>query len=132
MKPTFKNATDWEKAEILMQPAFIRVMDNLRKQLEKSNLVATYEEVQEPFPGYQLTLTYEKKSVTISIWDICFQVCFLNYELSSIDEKNISKESRIVEIDSSLFNEEESINWENLETKTQQIIQKIIDNFHHH
>ena len=49
MKPTFKNTTDWEKADILMQPAFIRVMDNLRKELEKTNLVATYEDIQEPF-----------------------------------------------------------------------------------
>ncbi|EAZ88345.1 hypothetical protein CY0110_20980, partial [Crocosphaera chwakensis CCY0110] len=62
MKPTFQNATDWDKAEILMQPAFIRVMDNLRKQIEKSNLVATYEEIKKPLPGYQLILTHEDNS----------------------------------------------------------------------
>ncbi|MDJ0662479.1 MAG: hypothetical protein QNJ42_23790 [Crocosphaera sp.] len=126
MKPTFKNATDWEKAEMLMQPAFIRVMDNLRKQLEKSNLVATYEEVQEPFPGYQLILTHEEDSVTISIWDICFKVCFVDYQLSS---ENLAQDSIIVEIDDNLFNEEPAINWQYLETKTQEIIQTIIDNF---
>ncbi|MDJ0730799.1 MAG: hypothetical protein QNJ33_12475 [Crocosphaera sp.] len=126
MKPTFKNATDWEKAEILMQPAFIRVMDNLRKQLEKSNLVASYEEVQNPFPGYQLILTQKEDSLTISIWEICFQVCFIDYKFSSI---NSSQDSIMVEIDENLFNENKEINWQNLETKTQQIIQNIIDNF---
>ncbi len=126
MKPTFKNTTDWEKAEMLMQPVFIRVMDNLRKQLEKTNLVATYEEVQDPLPGYQLILTHDDDSVTISIWDICFQVCFIDYQFSSIQS---SQNSIIVEIDDNLFNEDKEINWQQLETKTQQTIQTIIDNF---
>ncbi|MEL4897045.1 hypothetical protein [Crocosphaera sp. Alani8] len=126
MKPTFKNSTDWEKAEILMQPAFIRVMDNLRKQLEKSNLVAKYEEVQEPLPGYHLILTQEEKSITISIWEICFQVCFIDYQLSSV---NSSESSVIVEIDENLFDEVPEINWQNLERKTQKVIENLIHNF---
>ncbi|MGK7956319.1 MAG: hypothetical protein AB4063_13880 [Crocosphaera sp.] len=126
MKPKFKNSTDWEKAEILMQPTFIRVMDNLRKHIEKSSLVATYEEVQEPLPGYQLILTHEDNTMTIGIWEICFKVCFLEYQFSSND---LSEESMIVEIDGSLFNEEQVIDWQKLETKTQQIIQTIFENF---
>lgn len=126
MKPTFQNTADWEKAEILMQPTFIRVMDNLRKQIEKSNLKATYEEIKEPFPGYQLILTYEDNSVTISIWDICFKVCFINYDLLS---NKSSQDSMMVEIDGNLFDEEQNINWQQLEIKTQEIIQTIIDNF---
>ncbi|WP_107668937.1 hypothetical protein [Cyanothece sp. BG0011] len=126
MKPTFENATDWDKAEILMQPAFIRVMDNLRKQLETSNLKATYEEIKEPLPGYQLILSHEDNSVTISIWDICFKVCFIDYELSSTKS---SQDSIIVEIDENLFKEGGVIHWDNLEQKTQKIIQNIIDEF---
>ncbi|MDJ0599879.1 MAG: hypothetical protein QNJ37_13665 [Crocosphaera sp.] len=126
MKPTFNSAKDWEKAEILMQPTFIRVMDNLRKQLEKSNLVASYEEVQEPFPGYQLILTHEGDSVTISIWDICFKVCFEEYEFFS---SKLSQDSIIVKVDENLFNEEKAIDWQQLEVKTQHTIQNIINNF---
>ncbi|ACB53420.1 unknown [Crocosphaera subtropica ATCC 51142] len=126
MKPTFQNAADWDKAEILMQPTFIRVMDNLRKQLEKSSLVATYEEIQEPLPGYQLILTQENNSVTISIWDICFKVCFTDYELLSNES---SPDSIMVEIDENLFHEKGVINWDSLEEKTQKTIQNIIDNF---
>ncbi|CCQ69158.1 MULTISPECIES: hypothetical protein [Crocosphaera] len=126
MKPTFKNTTDWEKADILMQPAFIRVMDNLRKELEKTNLVATYEDIQEPFPGYQLILTKENDSVSISIWEICFQVCFTDYQFSS---NNSSQASIMVEIDENLFNGDNEINWQQLEIKTQQTIQTIINNF---
>lgn len=126
MKPTFKNTTDWEKADILIQPAFIRVMDNLRKELEKTNLVATYEDIQEPFPGYQLILTKENDSVSISIWEICFQVCFTDYQFSS---NNSSQASIMVEIDENLFNGDNEINWQQLEIKTQQTIQTIINNF---
>ena len=126
MKPTFKNTIDWEKADILMQPAFIRVMDNLRKELEKTNLVATYEDIQAPFPGYQLILTKENDSVSISIWEICFQVCFTDYQFSS---NNSSQASIMVEIDENLFNGDNEINWQQLEIKTQQTIQTIINNF---
>ncbi|CCQ62440.1 hypothetical protein [Crocosphaera watsonii] len=126
MKPTFKNTTDWEKADILIQPAFIRVMDNLRKELEKTNLVATYEDIQEPFPGYQLILTKENDSVSISIWEICFQVCFTDYQFSS---NNSSQASIMVEIDENLFNGDNEINWQQLEIKTQQTIQTLINNF---
>ena len=126
MKPTFKNTTDWEKADILIQAAFIRVMDNLRKELEKTNLVATYEDIQEPFPGYQLILTKENDSVSISIWEICFQVCFTDYQFSS---NNSSQASIMVEIDENLFNGDNEINWQQLEIKTQQTIQTIINNF---
>lgn len=126
MKPTFKNRKDWEKAEILMQPVFIRVMDNLRKQLEKSNLLATYEEVQEPFPGHQLILTQAENSVTINIWEICFKVCFLEYQFSLGETTN---DNIIVDIDTKLFDEKGEINWDRLEQKTQQVIQTMIENF---
>jgi hypothetical protein len=29
MNPKFKDITAWEQAQLLMQPAFIRVLDNL-------------------------------------------------------------------------------------------------------
>jgi len=31
--PKFSNITSWEQAELLMQPAFIRIIDHIRKQL---------------------------------------------------------------------------------------------------
>jgi hypothetical protein len=34
MKPKFATIETWQQAELLMQPAFIRLIDNLRKQLE--------------------------------------------------------------------------------------------------
>ncbi|PSB23975.1 hypothetical protein [Stenomitos frigidus] len=43
--PRFQDLATWQQAEQLMQPAFIRLIDNLRKQLEQSTWQGTYEEV---------------------------------------------------------------------------------------
>ncbi|MCU0569099.1 MAG: hypothetical protein MUF49_21165 [Oculatellaceae cyanobacterium Prado106] len=44
--PKFANTLAWEQAELLMQPVFIRVIDNLGKALEQSSWKGTYQEVQ--------------------------------------------------------------------------------------
>jgi hypothetical protein len=46
MKPRFATIETWQQAEILMQPAFIRLIDNLRKQLDISTWRGTYRDVQ--------------------------------------------------------------------------------------
>jgi hypothetical protein len=43
--PKFANLRAWEQAELLMQPAFIRIIDNLGKQLEQSSWKGTYIDV---------------------------------------------------------------------------------------
>ncbi|MGF1537660.1 MAG: hypothetical protein ACFB4J_14430 [Elainellaceae cyanobacterium] len=45
MTPRFATADAWEQANLLMQPAFIRVVDNLRKQLERSPWQGAYRDV---------------------------------------------------------------------------------------
>jgi hypothetical protein len=44
--PKFQDLATWQQADHLMQPAFIRLVDNLRKQLDQSTWKGTYEEVQ--------------------------------------------------------------------------------------
>lgn len=43
-KPTFASQEAWTQAEILMQPVFIRLIDNLRKSLETSDWKGDYRE----------------------------------------------------------------------------------------
>jgi hypothetical protein len=43
--PKFTDIASWQKAELLMQPAFIRIIDNIRKQLEQSNWKGTYQDI---------------------------------------------------------------------------------------
>jgi hypothetical protein len=42
MKPKFADAASWELADRLMQPALIRTIDNIRKQLETSTWRGEY------------------------------------------------------------------------------------------
>ena len=124
MKPIFKNSTDWEQAEYLMQPSLIRVIDNLRKKLETSLWKESYTEVETPYPGHQLNLTYQDYNYAIALWDICFQVCFLDYQVSpSTDSADLGEQE--VSIDTSLFGETGEIDWQKLEAKTQQIIDQL-------
>lgn len=46
MKPHFKDTMAWQQAELLMQPAFIRLIDNIRKQLDQSKWLGSYQDVQ--------------------------------------------------------------------------------------
>ena len=43
MTPKFANQQAWQQAELLMQPAFIRLIDNIRKQLEQSDWRGKYD-----------------------------------------------------------------------------------------
>jgi hypothetical protein len=45
MLPKISDSAVWQQAELLMQPAFIRVVDNIRKQLDTSTWKGTYQDV---------------------------------------------------------------------------------------
>ncbi len=123
MIPIFKTSNDWELAELLMQPSLIRVMDNLRKKLDDSVWEGTYTAVENPYPGHQLQLTYQDHKYAIALWDICFEVCFLDYQALILkDDANVSNQQQEVNIDTSLFEETGEIDWQNLDNKTQRVI----------
>jgi len=148
MKPKFKNIQAWEQAQILMQPAFIRVIDNLRKELEQTQWQGNYTEIQEPIPGYLLYLTHKEYSFKVDIWDLCFQICFSDYHPAesqeiknqaqtmshtevSENQSSSNEQSKEVEIDTSLIDETGDVDWQLLETKTQRIVRNIFANLPH-
>lgn len=120
MKPTFKNVAAWEQAELLMQPALIRILDQVRKQLEDTTWKATYKDVQTPLPGYQLCLEQKDTSVCVDLWELCFQVCFRNY-----NPTHSELESQEVEIDTRLIDETGDVDWQCLDTKAQHLVEQV-------
>lgn len=121
MRPKIKDPMAWQQAELLMQPAFIRLLDNIRKQLDESIWTGTYQEIQDPFPGYRLDLEHNGQKVSIDIWELCYQICFQNYHPT-----HAAQESLEVEIDTTLIDQETGdVNWQNLEDKTRQIIEDL-------
>lgn len=120
MQPKFRDQITWTKAELLMQPILIRVIDNLRKAVDNSQWQGKYQEIETPLPGYQLILTKDHSTVKVDIWQLCFQICFSNYPLGIGNE--------FVEIDANLIEDTGEISWEHLEAKTKGIINNIFSN----
>ncbi|MDY7020054.1 MAG: hypothetical protein SWJ54_01665 [Cyanobacteriota bacterium] len=123
MKPKIKDQVAWQQAELLMQPVLIRLLDNIRKKLETSVWTGNYEETQIPYPGYRLNLQYNARQISVDIWELCYQVCFRNYQPS-----HASQESQEVEIDTSLIDDTGDVDWEKLEEKTSVIIEQLFNN----
>lgn len=116
MQPKFKNIQEYEKAQLLMQPIFIRVLDNIRKSAESEQWESSYKEINEPFPSYLLTLKKGDKFKEYNVWNLCFQVCFKDYQI---------EQNELVEIDNNLIDEYGEVNWQNLEDKTQKLMKNI-------
>ncbi|MFO5438989.1 MAG: hypothetical protein ACLBM4_10035, partial [Dolichospermum sp.] len=60
-------------------------------------------------------LQNQQERVNIDLWDLCYQICFLNY----------SPERGAVDIDPNLIDEYGDVDWQNLENKTQQLVKQL-------
>lgn len=123
MKPIIKDQVAWQQAELLMQPALIRLLDNIRKKLDESVWAGTYHDVKTPLPGYRLDLKHNDQNVSVDVWELCYQVCFRNYNAS-----HASQESQEVEIDTALIDQTGDVDWIQLEEKASNIINQLFDN----
>ncbi|WP_066424578.1 hypothetical protein [Anabaena sp. 4-3] len=158
MPPRITDQVTWQQAELLMQPTFIRVVDNIRKQLDESAWKGIYKDVliwpanttdetkalvtqllQEmetatseqadtiretlaslpmPHPGYHLCLQRQDQEISIDLWELCYQVCFINY----------SPERENVDIDTTLIDDFGEVDWQHLEVKTKELVRKVFAN----
>lgn len=127
MKPKFATVQAWEQADCLMQPALIRTIDQLRLALENCAWHSSYEEVTEPFPGHQLVLENGNNQMRVNIWDLCFQVCFANYQPQPfVDNLPGNEEDLRVEIDQQLFNAQGEVDWTALDQKAGHCVEKLL------
>ena len=125
MIPKIKNALAWEQTQKLMQPAYIRVVDNLRKAIEDSSWRESYQEVQTPLPGYELSLSSEEKEIKINLWELCFEVCFQDYQRGSVP----LDAALTVDVDTSLLTEDTGeVNWERLDEKAMGKVEQLLEN----
>jgi hypothetical protein len=124
MQPKFADELAWQQAEFLMQPIYIRIIDRIRQQSETSTWQVSYEEIREPHPINYLCLKSANRQLKFDIWDLCYQVCFLNY-----DGSHSELESQIVAVDTSLIDLEAQIpDWHRLDNKAKDVIARVFDN----
>ncbi len=140
MKPKFATEQAWQQAEILMQPAYIRLVDQIRRQTEEneSEILVSYEEVTAPYPSNLLCLQSKVNIrnsdhtdnnptpplLKVDIWDLCFQVCFENYEPIA------NQSEQPVVIDTSLFDpSNQEVDWNKLDNKAKATINQVFARF---
>lgn len=171
----------WRQAEALMQPAFIRLVANLGKQLDESSWKGQYEdmlvwpegidqatkaqvlqlrdeltaldlqtddhsvarsaEIEQalavlpaPFPGYQLCLSQADHQVCVDLWEICYRICFRDYDVESGTSRSRGfgqPPSDGVEVDTTLFDETGEVDWDRLDAKTRKLVDQIFASLPH-
>jgi len=119
MSPKFTDTQTWQQADLLMQPVMIRLVDNLRKQLEQTSWHATYEQTESPIPGYHLHLTLDAQERVVDIWELCYAICFQSYQLGKTDLQTVT-------IDPALLDAEGNVDWHYLNDKAQQVVAQIL------
>jgi hypothetical protein len=173
--PKFQNTDVWQQAEVVMQPAFIRLVANIGKHLDESTWKGEYEDVlvwsegiddetkshvialrdelerlnQEedldaiarmaeleqtlaalpsPYPGYRLCLSRSTHQVCIDLWDLCYRICFRDYDTTSGTSRPKGfgqPASQGVEVDASLFDATGEVDWDRLDAKTRTLVDQI-------
>jgi hypothetical protein len=157
MQPKFSDVESWQQAELLMQPAFIRLLDNIRKQLDESNWKGTYQEVpvwpetvsDEMKAKVQLLQTELKTAAPDQVdaieqalaelptphpgYELCLQrddrqVCVDIWEICYQICFQPTAVGQPVEIDQSLIDSAGEVDWHRLDDKTKALVEELFGN----
>ncbi len=141
------NDHPWYWAAQLVQPALIRLVDQLRQQLTDSAWKSSYETVEvwpentpdnqeqaetEPQILYWLYLTLKNSSnettpIAINLWELCYQICFESY-IPVLDRPTIQDfQLGDVAVDRTLFDDDGEVDWNRLDVKAAQVVKAMID-----
>lgn len=106
----------------LLESATADTVDEIRQALAQ---------LPAPYPGYQLRLSREDQVVTVELWDLCYQICFRNYDSAtgtSWTRGFGQGKSQGVEIDADLFKDNGDVDWVVLDAKAQQVVARVFAN----
>lgn len=81
-----------------------------------------------PFPGYQLCLSKADQQVCVDLWEICYQICFRDYDAASGTSRSRGfgqPPSQSVEVDATLFDASGEVDWDQLDAKTRRLVEQI-------
>jgi hypothetical protein len=111
------------------------LVTNLRSQLETASpleadqITQSLAQLPVPFPGHQLHLSRGDRQVSVDLWNLCYQICFQNYDAvsgTSLPTGHAIGDS--VTIDASLFDETGEVDWHQLDEKTRHLVNQIFTN----
>jgi hypothetical protein len=158
MPPKITDPNLWHQAELLMQPAFIRVVDNIRKQLDVSSWKGTYQDVLVWSPGTtsetkakvtrliqeletatpeqadEIRRTLAKLPVPHPGYHLCLQrqdqqVNLDLWELCyQVCFRDYVSGMMVVSIDTSLLDDAGEVDWNKLDLKTKNLVEEVFGN----
>ncbi|MBF2065241.1 MAG: hypothetical protein IGS39_12575 [Calothrix sp. C42_A2020_038] len=161
MPPRITDSTIWHQAEMLMQPAFIRLVDNIRKQLDVSSWKGTYQDVLVWSPGTtdetkatvtglvqeletatpervsEIKQTLAKLPMPHPGYHLCLQRQEQREEVDlwelcyQVCFQNYTLENEVVSIDTSLIDQEGEVDWNTLDLKAKQIVEDMFNRLPH-
>ncbi|ATS18864.1 hypothetical protein BRW62_09030 [Parathermosynechococcus lividus PCC 6715] len=116
----------WYAAAQLLQPALIRLLDHLRRQLETSGWQGEYETVElptsEPQVLYWLHLRRGDRHQRVNLWELCYEICFADYtpdlEYAGIHDFQVGE----VTADMGLLDAAGEVDWHQLDQKAQRVV----------
>lgn len=121
----------WYAAAQLLQPALIRLLDHLRRQLAASAWQGEYETVELPCPTgepqvlYWLHLRRGDRHQRINLWELCYEICFQDYtpelDYAGIHDFQVGE----VTPDVSLLDAAGEVDWHRLDQKAARIVAKV-------
>ncbi|WP_414586566.1 hypothetical protein [Scytonema sp. PCC 10023] len=158
MPPKISNSVAWQQAELLMQPAFIRVVDNIRKLLDVSTWTGTYQDVLiwptgttdetkaivtkllqdleavTPEQALEIRETLSRLPMPHPGYHLCLQrqeqqISIDLWELCyQVCFREYIPGNETVNIDTSLIDENGEVDWQRLEVKTKELVEQVFAN----
>ena len=158
MPPKISNSVAWEQAELLMQPAFIRVVDNIRKLLDVSSWTGTYQDVLiwptgttdetkaivtkllqdleavTPEQALEIRETLSRLPMPHPGYHLCLQrqeqeISIDLWELCyQVCFREYIPGDETVNIDTNLIDETGEVDWQSLDTKAKELVEQVFAN----
>ena len=158
MPPKISNSVAWQQAELLMQPAFIRVVDNIRKLLDVSSWTGTYQDVLiwptgttdetkaivtkllqdleavTPEQALEIRETLSRLPMPHPGYHLCLQrqeqqISIDLWELCyQVCFREYIPGNETVNIDTNLIDENGDVDWQRLDTKTKELVEQVFAN----
>ncbi len=114
-----EGTTPEEQAEVLW------LYDKLEKanELDQSAIELQLEDLPQPVPVYLLHLTKEEQARTLNLWELCYQICLLDYSPQIERTFFVDMPLEEVQSDHTLFDASGEVDWPLLDQKTARVIE---------
>jgi hypothetical protein len=114
-----EGTTPEEQAEVLWLYDKLESADDV----SKADIELQLEDFPQPVPVYLLHLTKADQTRTINLWELCYQICLLDYTPQIERSFFVDMPLEEVEPDHTLFDVSGEVDWPLLDRKTAQVIQ---------